>query len=172
MARSARVGAGARGVVTIDRNIKPMNKNSEVSSIVEKLTALENELCRCSREIREVYFANERCFDDLRLDFVRIGIDNPPYSCGSQGELSLSYDADKWKAMTNGKGQSFKAELCYAFVWFSLCKSIAERYGYGVGAAQRGFDVTKPIGVIWTRSTQILSVIRKMADIALHTNLN
>ena len=92
--------------------------------------------------------------------------DNPLYSYGSQGELSDAFDKEKWDKWTKGKAPSFEENLKEAIDYYSTLQQMAESEGYGLGAASRGFDVTKPSGLIWTISAKCLRVLRKMEDIS------
>ena len=142
--------------------------------VVESLEQLEQQLIRVAIDIKNVYFKNEAYFDklsDRTTKFERLGLDNPPYAFGSQGELSLSYDAEKWQELTGGRAQSFEQELQETFKWFNTLKYYAETEGYGAGAASRGFDVTRPIGMLWMRAYNAIKILKQMAEIT-NTELN
>jgi hypothetical protein len=133
--------------------------------IIISLEKKENELINIAADIKSIFFNNERYFDGVHR-FDRLGLDNPPYSYGSQGELSYSYDTEKWQEFTNGRGVPFETELQDTFKWFNTLKYYAECEGYGIGAAARGFDVTRPIGLLWNESVKAIRVLRDMAQIA------
>lgn len=117
--------------------------------MIKTLESLEDKLIDISHEMSRIYYDNERYFDNFkRFDYM--GIDNPPYSHGSQGELSVYFTAE---------------ELQDTFKWFNTVKYYAECEGYGIGAAQRGFNTTSPIALLWTRSVQTIKVLRDMAEV-------
>lgn len=117
--------------------------------MIKTLDSLENKLIDISGEMSRIYYDNEDYLDNVKR-FENMGLDNPPYSHGSQGELSVYFMAE---------------ELQDTFKWFNTIKYYAECEGYGIGAAQRGFDTTSPIGLLWTRSVQAIKVLRDMAEV-------
>lgn len=117
--------------------------------MIKTLDSLENKLIDISGEMSRVYYDNEDYLDNVKR-FENMGLDNPPYSHGSQGELSVYFTTE---------------ELQDTFKWFNTVKYYAECEGYGIGAAQRGFDTTSPIGLLWTRSVQAIKVLREMAEV-------
>ena len=137
----------------------------EKQEIITLLEKKENELINIATEIKRIFFDNERYFDTIHR-FDRLGLDNPPYSYGSQGELSVSYDAEKWQEITKGRGVPFAEELQDTYKWFNTLKYYADCEGYGIGAAARGFNVTRPIGLLWSKSVQAIRVLTDMAEIA------
>ena len=137
-----------------------------VQDIVAQLSQLEDRICEISREIKRVFFENERKFDDPYFArFVRLGLDNPPYSFGSQGELSDAFDAEKWNEWTRGRGPRFEDELRDTYKWFKKLKYFSECEGYGPGAAARGFNVANPIGIFWSESSEAIRILNKMAEL-------
>lgn len=138
----------------------------DVKEIVENLYQLEDKLIEYAQELKRVYFDNERWFDKYGQRYENMGLDNPLYSYGSQGELSDAFDKEKWDKWTKGKAPSFEENLKEAIDYYSTLQQMAESEGYGSGAASRGFDVTKPSGLIWTISAKCLRVLRKMEDIS------
>ena len=145
---------------------KVLKESLETQGIIASLEKLEDKLVDVASEIKRIFFKNERRFDDSHLQrFVRLGLDNPPYSFGTQGELSRSFDAESWKQLTKGNALPFEQELQETFKWFNTLKWYAECEGYGVGAASRGFNVTSPIGLMWTESTKAIRILEKMAEI-------
>ena len=140
--------------------------NEGVEDIVAQLSQLEDRICEISREIKRVFFENERKFDDSKYArFVRMGLDNPPYSFGSQGELSDSFDTEKWNEWTGGRGPRFEDELRETYEWFKQLQYLADCEGYGPRAAARGFNVASPIGVFWTKSSEAIRILNKMAEL-------
>lgn len=117
--------------------------------MIKTLDSLENKLIDISGEMSRIYYDNEDYLDNVKR-FENMGLDNPPYSHGSQGELSVYFTAE---------------ELQDTFKWFNTLKYYAECEGYGIGAAQRGFDTTSPIALLWTRSVQAIKVLRDMAEV-------
>lgn len=117
--------------------------------MIKTLDSLENKLIDISGEMSRIYYDNEVYLDNVKR-FENMGLDNPPYSHGSQGELSVYFTAE---------------ELQDTFKWFNTVKYYAECEGYGIGAAQRGFNTTSPIGLLWTRSVQAIKVLRDMAEV-------
>lgn len=117
--------------------------------MIKTLDSLEDKLIDISGEMSRIYYDNEEYLDNVKR-FENMGLDNPPYSHGSQGELSVYFTTE---------------ELQDTFKWFNTVKYYAECEGYGIGAAQRGFDTTSPIGLLWTRSVQAIKVLRDMAEV-------
>lgn len=140
--------------------------NEGVQDIVAQLSQLEDRIGDISREIKRVFFEYERRFDDPKYTrFVRMGLDNPPYSFGTQGELSKSFDAEKWNEWTRGRGPRFEDELRDTYKWFKQLQYLAECEGYGPGAAARGFNVANPIGIFWSESSEAIRILNKMAEL-------
>ena len=131
---------------------------------IDLLGELEDKLIDVASEIKQIFFRNERYFDNVER-FEKMGLDNPPYSYGSQGELSRSFDAEEWQKLTGGHGVPFEQELQETFKWYNTLKYKTECEGYGIGAASRGFNVTSPIGLLWTKSVEAIKILRKMAEI-------
>lgn len=127
-----------------------------------KLNDLENKLIDCATRLKRVYFDNERYFDTV-LRSTYQSLDNPSYSYGSQGELSdlLVDNPDEWIP-----------ELNRTIEEYERYKHAAECDGYGPGAAARGFDVTRPIGRVWTLSCEALRILHEIKDIITEYNNN
>ena len=46
-----------------------------------------------------------------------------------------------------------------------MIKYIADNEGYGMGAASRGFDVTRPMGRYWTLASEVIRVIQNICKV-------
>lgn len=141
-----------------------LNESLEKNEIINNLEKLEDDLVSVASEIKDVFFRNERYFDNIKR-FERLGLNNPPYSYGTQGELSYSFDSDKWNEFTKGKGIPFEEELQNTYKWYNTLMYYADCEGYGYGAASRGFDVTSPIGLLWQYASRAIRILNKMAEI-------
>lgn len=92
-------------------------------------------------EIQKLYFANERHFD--KFDYsMYLGFDNVTYEPW--------FDFEEYRSAY---------QFCNVVMWIAECK------GYGPGAASRGFDVTKPEGLMWTIAFSSRQILDKIADI-------
>lgn len=119
--------------------------NNNVNEEMEKQSKVLNlwqAFCKDVREIQTVYFKNERWFD--RYDYPQfLGFDNV---CFEEWEFEETEYRDAYRFVN-------------AVRWTCEC------HGYGIGAASRGFDVTKPEGLLWTICVKVERHLSAIAEI-------
>lgn len=107
-----------------------------------------------ARDMQQIYYANERYMDE-HFYAERLGLDNVT------GNLSLYLL--QW-AIDDGDKAQADAELMDTEKFFTEVKRLADNKGYGPGAAARGFDVTRPIGVYWTLACKGLRLCNEIRE--------
>lgn len=112
-------------------------------------------LLNIAQEMQNICFANEKYMVKF-MDAERMGFDNVT------GNLCL-YDFDyfAWQ----GNKEECQKRVAEWELFFNDVARLADSKGYGLGAAQRGFNVTNPIGRYWTLAQQALREVHNISYI-------
>lgn len=109
---------------------------------------------KIASELQSLYYRYEREFDRKWYGEC-MGLDN---ITGNLSTYDLTYAIEK------GNAKEIADELHRFAMFYEAMMWIADSEGYGSGASQRGFDVTRPMGIFWHRSYKALEIIYDLCD--------
>lgn len=111
----------------------------------------------CARKLQRLYFDNERYFDQFTKDDFD-SLDN------AVGNGDLTYAV---MFMKKNNTKEAVTEIDATFDWFKMMNDKCRRRGWDYTAAQRGFDMTKPIASVWTYTSLAMIELQKIRIYAL-----
>jgi hypothetical protein len=128
------------------------DKSTSKDDIMSSLDRIDD----AAREMQSIYFDNERWFDTKWYGNC-LGFDNAGHEYGT---IELYY-------ALQGQNPLYTIEECLhqLGVKYYMIKYIADNEGYGMGAASRGFDVTRPMGRYWTLASKAIRVIQNICKV-------
>ena len=109
---------------------------------------------KSAQEMQRNYFEHEFWYD-IHKEFDTLGMDNVS---GNFGTYDLEYYLEQ------NDRPKYVEELHRMFVFYYTIMWMAECKGYGFNAASRGFDVTTPYGVLWTRCERAIFALATLCE--------